>query len=113
MGSPNGFLHKDICLESRSFSLNLQKFDNGYFVSISEGTDKLGSMVVSLAAGPSPITTTIIPSKTESLFLKLLADRISTRIRGIAIVSAYIRSELETDTAKLLMTEIVEIIQND
>jgi hypothetical protein len=112
LNSPNGFSQKTISLEGRSFSLQIQKFDNGFFVSVSEGTNKLGSMVVSLATGPTPITTTIIPSKTESLFLKLTAERISTRMRGIAIVSAFIQKELDPVTAKALMTEIMEMIQN-
>jgi hypothetical protein len=100
-------------LESRSFSLQIQKFENGYFVSITEGSNKLGSMVVSLATGPTPITTTIIPSRSESLFLKLIAERISTRMRGIALVSTFIQKQLEPDTAKTLMSEIMEMIENE
>jgi hypothetical protein len=100
-------------LESRSFSLQIQKFENGYFVSITEGSNKLGSMVVSLATGPTPITTTIIPSRSESLFLKLIAERISTRMRGIALVSTFIQKQLEPDTAKTLMFEIMEMIENE
>ena len=67
---------------------------------------------MSLATGPNAITTTIIPSRTESLFLKLTAERISTRMKGIAVVSAFIKKELEPDTAKAIMTEIMEMIQN-
>jgi len=100
-------------LESRSFFLQIQKFENGYFVSVTEGTNKIGSMVVSLATGPTPITTTIIPSRTESLFLKLIAERISTRMRGIALVSTFIQKELEPNTAKALMSEIMEMMEND
>ncbi len=100
-------------LESRSFSLQIQKFENGYFISISESSNKLGSMVVSLATGPTPITTTIIPSRSESLFLKLIAERISTRMRGIALVSTFIQKQLEPDTAKALMSEIMDMIENE
>ena len=100
-------------LESRSFSLQIQKFENGYFVSVTEGSNKLGSMVVSLATGPTPITTTIIPSRSESLFLKLVAERISTKMRGIALVSTFIQKQLEPDTAKTLMFEIMEMIENE
>ena len=100
-------------LENRSFSLQIQKFENGYFVSVTEGSNKIGSMVVSLATGPTPITTTIIPSRTESLFLKLVAERISTRMRGVALVSTFIQKELETSTAKGLMTEIMDMIVNE
>ncbi|MGY5146992.1 MAG: proteasome assembly chaperone 4 [Candidatus Nitrosopumilus sp. bin_7KS] len=113
MTSPNGFFHKMVNLGSRSFSLQIQKFENGYFISVTEGSNKLGSMVVSLATGPTPITTTIIPSRSESLFLKLVSERISTRMRGIALVSAFIQKPLESDTAKALMSEIMEMIENE
>ena len=112
MSSPNGFSQKTISLESRNFSLQILKFENGHFVSITEGSNKLGSMVISLATGPAPITTTIIPSKTESLFLKLTAERISTRMKGIAVVTSFIQKELDVDTAKAIMTEIMDMIQN-
>ena len=70
-------------------------------------------MVVSLATGPTPITTTVIPSKSNSLFLKLTAERISTRMKGIAIISSFIQKELETNTVKALMTEIMDMIRID
>ena len=112
MSSPNGFSEKTVDLESRSFSLQILKFENGCFISVTEGSSKLGSMVVSLTTGQNPITTTVIPSKSESLFLKLIAERISTRMHGIAIVSTFVQKELDPDTAKVLMTEIMDIIQN-
>jgi len=112
LNSPNGFLEKTIDLEGRSFFFKIVKFENGYFVSISEGSGKIGSMVVSLATGPTPVTTTVIPSRSESLFLKLTAERISTRMKGIAIVSAFVQKELDPNTAKAIMTEIMEMIQN-
>jgi len=102
-----------INLESRSFSLQIQKFENGYFISVTEELNKIGSMVVSLATGPTPVTTTVIPSRTESLFLKLVAERISTRMKGIAIVSTFIQKELEPNIAKALMSEIMELIENE
>jgi hypothetical protein len=70
-------------------------------------------MVISLATGPTPITTTIIPSRTESIFQKLIAEQISTRMRGIALVSTFTQKELEPNTAKALMSEIMEMVDND
>ncbi len=112
MNSPSGFSQKVVNLESRTFFLQIQKFENGYFVSVTEGINKIGSMVVSLATGPTPITTTIIPSRNESLFLRLVAEQISTRIRGVALVSTFIQKELESTTAKALMSEIIEMVDN-
>tara|TARA_B110000014_G_scaffold19123_1_gene12408 strand:- start:184 stop:525 length:342 start_codon:yes stop_codon:yes gene_type:complete len=111
--SPNGFFHKLVNLESRNFSLKIQKFENGYFVSVSENNDKIGSMTISMATGPTPTTTTIIPSRNESLFLRLISERISTRMKGIALVSTYVQKELEPTTAKALMSEIMEMIENE
>jgi len=113
LSSPNGFFQKTVNLETRNFFLQIQKFENGYFISVTEGSKKIGSIVASLATGPTPITTTVIPAKTDSLFLKLIAERISTRMRGIALVSMFIQKELETDTVKTLMSEIIEMIEND
>ncbi|MFQ5496930.1 MAG: hypothetical protein ACE5DU_03490 [Nitrosopumilus sp.] len=113
MNSPNGFFQKMVNLEGRSFSLQIQKFENGYFVSVTEGPNKIGSIVASLATGPTPVTTTVIPSRTESLFLKLVAERISTRMRGISLVSVFIQKELEPDIAKALMSDIMEMIENE
>ena len=113
MTSPNGFFHKLVNLESRNFSLKIQKFENGYFVSVSENNDKIGSMTISMATGPTPTTTTIIPSRSESLFLRLISERISTRMKGIALISTYVQKELEPTTAKALMSEIMEMIENE
>ena len=112
MNSPNGFSQKTVDLGGRSFSLQILKFENGYFISVTEGSPKIGSMVVSLTVGQNPITTTVIPSKSESLFLKLMAEKLSAKIRGISIVSTHIIRELDPETAKVLMTEIMEIVEN-
>lgn len=100
-------------LENRSFSLKIQKFENGYFISVTEGADKLGSMVVSLMTGPVPVTTSIIPSRGETLFLKLVAERVSSKMGGIALVSTFVQKQLEPAIAKGLMLEIMNMIDND
>ena len=113
LDSSNRFYPKTVHLENRTFSLTVQQFENGYFVSVTESSNKIGSMVVSLATGPTPITSTIIPSRTESLFLKLVAEHISVRIKGIAIVSTFVQKELDPNITKALMFEIMEIIENE
>ena len=88
-------------------------FDNGSFVSITEGQEKIGGLTASIGTGSIPITTSIIPAKSESLFLKLMSEQISSIITGINIVSAFIPKELENKTAKILIDKIKEIIEND
>ncbi|RNJ75934.1 MAG: hypothetical protein EB830_05155 [Nitrosopumilus sp. H13] len=102
---------KKTTVDGRSFSLTVQTFENGCLVFVSEGPERIGSMTVSLATGPAPVTTTIIPSKTESLFLKMMAERLSTRARGIALVSVFVQGDLGNATAKALMSEIMEMVE--
>ena len=113
MDSPNTFFHKLVNLESSSFFIKIQKFENGFFISVSEDSNKLGSIVASLGTGSNPITTTIIPEKTNSLFLKLVAERLSTKYRGIVMISTFFKNELNQTTAKTLMSEIINLIEDD
>jgi hypothetical protein len=106
-----GYTKKTVDVGNRSFQVQLIRFENGNFVSISEGSQKLGSMVVSIGTGPTPTTTTIIPAKTGSLFLKLTAEKISTYAKGISIVSMFATNELGNDVAKALMTNIMEMVR--
>ena len=97
----------------RRFQLWALRFDNGNFVSVTEGGARLGSMEVSMAASvPKPITTTIIPSKNNSVFIRLVAEKISTTTRGISIVSVNVSGEIGTDPARKIIAAIAEMIRN-
>ena len=47
----------------------------------------------------------------SSIFLKLIAERLSTTMQGICIVTASV-NELDSDSVKTLMGEIVELSRN-
>ncbi len=86
-------------------------FDNGNFISITEGKEKIGAMVVSIGSGPRTSTATVIPSKSESLFLKMVSERIASISNGICVVSLNTQKELGLEAMKVLMNEIVEIVK--
>ena len=88
-------------------------FENGNIISVSEGPEKIGSMMASIGTGFIPATTTIIPGKTSPLFLKLISEQVSASTKGIAIVSAFVEKELKPETTKALMNSILEIVQNE
>ena len=111
MPSESRFSKTVIDIDNRSFTIQVLLFDNGSFVSISEGQEKIGGLTASIGTGTVPITTSIIPAKSESLFLKLISDQLSSIIAGINIVSAFIPKELENKTAKILIGKIKEIIE--
>ena len=99
-----------IDIDKRSFTIQILLFDNGSFVSITEGQEKIGGLTASIGNGTVPITTSIIPAKSESLFLKLISEQLSSIIAGVNIVSVFIPKELENKTAKILIGKIKEII---
>ena len=100
-----------IDIDNRSFTIQVLLFDNGSFVSISEGQEKIGGLIASIGTGTVPISTSIIPAKSESLFLKLMTEQLSSIITGINIVSAFIPKDLENKTAKILIAKIREIVE--
>lgn len=89
------------------------KFDNGTFVSLAEGANNLGAITLSLGVSPGPVTTTVIPAKTEPLLLKLIAERVSSHTQGIAIVSSSIRRDVDNATARTLVADILSMVQED
>ena len=111
MPSESRFSKTVIDIDNRSFTIQVLLFDNGSFVSISEGQEKIGGLTASIGTGTVPITTSIIPAKSESLFLKLMSEQLSSIITGINIVSAFIPKELENKTAKTLIAKIKEIVE--
>jgi hypothetical protein len=108
--SESRFSKSVIDIDNRSFTIQVLLFDNGSFVSISEGQEKIGGLTASIGTGTVPITTSIIPAKSESLFLKLISEQLSSIIAGVNIVSVFIPKELENKTAKILIGKIKEII---
>ena len=111
MPSESRFSKTVFDIDSRSFTIQVLLFDNGSYVSITEGQEKIGGLTASIGTGTMPITTSIIPAKSESLFLKLMSEQLASIITGINIVSAFIPKELENKTAKILITKIREIVE--
>ena len=111
MPSESRFSKTVIDIDNRSFTIQVLLFDNGSYVSITEGQEKIGGLTASIGTGTAPITTSIIPAKSESLFLKLMSEQLSSIITGINIVSAFIPKELENKTAKILIAKTREIVE--
>lgn len=113
MLSDSRYTSRVVNVEDRIFKIQVLNFENGNFISVSEGSEKIGSMMASIGTGFVPATTTIIPGKTSPLFLKLISEQVSASTKGIAIVSAFVEKELKPETTKALMNSILEIVQNE
>ncbi|MGI0102231.1 MAG: hypothetical protein ACREA7_06510 [Nitrosotalea sp.] len=111
MISQVGYKKKTVTVNQREFLVQIVPFDNGDFISITEGKEKIGMLVVSIGSGGRTSTATVIPSKSETIFLKMVSERVASTINGICIFSLNIQKELELDSMKVLMNEIMEIIR--
>ena len=106
-----GYSTKTVAYENRTFLVDMLNFENGIIISISENSPKIGPMLISIGSGPVPSTSTIIPPKSEELFLKLLAEKISSLMKSICLVTANFEKPLDDETTKQLMREIMGDIQ--
>ena len=111
MDLPRGFDERTFDVEGRTFSLRMVKFQNGCFAAVTEGSQRLGSLTVSLYNRTSTVTTEVIPSKSPSLFMRLAAERLAFRSDGIAILSVNVKSDISGDAAKEIMRMMDEMMK--
>ncbi len=95
----------------RKFSIRVLTFENGAFVSVHEGsTPRIGPMTVSMHVSQVPVTTPVIPAKTESLFLKMVSEMVASRTRGIAAVTVSTGQGISAEATRAIMQGIMEMV---
>ena len=95
-------------IKERSFLVQILNYENGNFISVTEGLENIGGMIVSINSGPVPSTSTIIPPKSEALFLKLVSERIAYTKQGMCLVTGNFEKALDKEITKQLMNAILE-----
>jgi len=95
-------------INERSFLVQILNYENGNFISVTEGLENIGGMIVSINSGPVPSTSTIIPPKSEALFLKLVSERIAYTRQGMCLVTGNFEKALDKEITKQLMNAILE-----
>ena len=95
-------------INERSFLVQILNYENGNFISVTEGSENIGGMIVSINSGPVPSTSTIIPPKSEALFLKLVSERIAYTRQGMCLVTGNFEKALDKQITKQLMDIILE-----
>ena len=103
-----GYTKKLVNIDERSFLVQILNYDNGNFISVTEGSENIGGMIVSINSGPVPSTSTIIPPKSEALFLKLVSERIAYTRQGMCLVTGNFEKALDKQITKQLMDIILE-----
>ena len=103
-----GYTKKLVNINERSFLVQILNYDNGNFISVTKNLEKIGGMIVSINSGPVPSTSTIIPPKSEALFLKLISEKIAYVRQGMCLITGNFEKPLEKEATKQLMDIILE-----
>ena len=103
-----GYTKKLVNIDERSFLVQILNYENGNFISVTEGSENIGGMIVSINSGPVPSTSTIIPPKSESLCLKLVSEKIAYVRQGMCLITGNFEKALDKEITRQLMNVILE-----
>ncbi|MCP8310948.1 MAG: hypothetical protein L6N94_05565 [Candidatus Methylarchaceae archaeon HK01M] len=107
--SPN----KKVVANGREFYIQVLRVKNGCFLIISEGEEiKLGSMALSVKVGDRANSTSIFPSRFGDIYSRVFAEFTSMIVKGIAVVSLYILTPIDSQIVKKLLNEVKEILKS-
>ena len=104
-------IRKIITESQRSFTLKCVSFENGLLILVAEGSDRIGSLTVSISSSKKSNTATVIPSKYHSVFINTVSERVASMINGICIVSFYSTNQLNLEDMKEIIEEIMHIVR--
>ncbi len=95
---------------ARNFLLSTTFFQNGCFIVITEGQPHIGAVSIAISASNKISTAKVIPSKYDSIFVSTVAEKISSMINGISLVSLHSKRQLQLDDMKAIMEEVMNTI---
>src|ERR671935_2463110 len=95
---------------TRNFFLSCTFFQNGCFIVVTEGQPRIGAVSMAISASNKVSTAKVIPSKHDSIFINTMAEKVSSMINGISLVSLHSKSQLELDDMKAIMGEVINTV---
>ena len=108
----NALILRTVRSEStRIFVIKFLPFVNGRFIAISESSDRIGSICVSIKSYNKVNTAKVIPSKSDSMFISTLSERISSMINGISVISLHSSKQLNLDDMRAIIEELMNLIK--
>jgi hypothetical protein len=112
--APNALVIRPVRSESRRiFLIKFLPFQNGCFIALAEGSDRIGSISVSISSSNKVNTAKVIPSKFDSIFVSTISERVSSMLNGICIVSLHSAKQLQLDDMKAIMGEIMNLVKEE
>ena len=97
---------------ARNFFLSITFFQNGCFIVITEGQPRIGAVSIAISASNKISTAKVIPSKYDSIFISTVAEKVSSMINGISLVSLHSKSQLQLDDMKAIMEAVMSTISS-
>ena len=96
----------------RNFFLSTTFFQNGGFIVLTEGQPRIGAVSIAISTSNKISTAKVIPSKYDSIFINTLAQKVSSMINGISLVSLHSMSQLQLDDMKAIMEEVMNTVSS-
>lgn len=101
-------------IRGRIYVIDLLQFVNGCFASISEDQNaKMGAITVSIKTGERATSSSLIPESKGSIFAGMIGELLADKLHGIAVVSLYLREELDAESMKTLINEVRKLLNKD
>jgi hypothetical protein len=95
---------------SRNFFLTTTFFQNGCFIVITEGQPHIGAVSIAISTSNKISTAKVIPSKYDSIFISTVAEKVSSMVNGISLVSLHSNKQLQFDDMKAIMEEVMNTV---
>ncbi len=95
----------------RIFKVELLTLTNGVFASISEDKNpRMGAITVAVPTGERSTSSSLIPESKGAIFAGTVGEMLAEKLRGIAVVSLYLREELDSASMKTLINEVRKLL---
>ncbi len=94
----------------RNFFLSTTFFQNGCFIVVTEGQPRIGAVSMAISASNKVSIAKVIPSKYDSIYINTVAEKVSSMINGISLVSLHSKSKLQLDDMKAIMEEVMKTV---
>ncbi len=92
---------------NRTFNVEILRFSNGGFVDISEGQDaRIGAISVCVKTNQGVTSTNLVPDRRGGIFAQMVGELVAERTSGMAVVSLYLKEEIDPSITKTLLSEV-------
>src|SRR5271169_6515115 len=111
---PCRLLSSECNVGGRVFEIDLFPLSNGCFASISEGKmARMGAITVAIKSGERFTSSALIPESKGGIFAGMVGEMLAEKLHGIAVISLYLREELDSSSMKTLINEVRNLLKRD